>query len=180
MTENVTVAGTVATEVKHTVTAEGLEISSFRLASNHRRFDRTEQKWVDAETNWFSVTAFRQFAANVHASIEKGQRVVVSGRLRVREWTSGEKTGHDVEIVAEALGHDLAWGTTQFTRTPRALAAAVDGSAASDAVAIESSLGRAVSTSTRTATIRSQRSFQRRAHTPRNSRTPYAARMSPM
>jgi len=119
MTENITVAGVVATEVKHTITAEGLEISSFRLASNHRRFDRTEQKWVDAETNWFSITAFRQCAANVKASIEKGQRVVVAGRLRVREWTNGEKTGHDVEIVAEALGHDIALGTSQFTRTQR-------------------------------------------------------------
>jgi single-strand DNA-binding protein len=129
MTENVTVAGTVATEVKHTVTAEGLEISSFRLASNHRRFDRTEQKWVDAETNWFSVTAFRQFAANVHSSIEKGQRVLVTGRLRVREWTSGEKTGHDVEIVAESLGHDVAWGTSRYTRTPRTAAQGADQSA---------------------------------------------------
>lgn len=139
MTENVTVAGTVATEVKHTVTAEGLEISSFRLASNHRRFDRTEQKWVDAETNWFSVTAFRQFAANVHASIEKGQRVVVNGRLRVREWTNGEKTGHDVEIVAESLGHDVAWGTSRYTRTPRPAAAGADAatSAGADAFPAE-------------------------------------------
>ena len=133
MSENVTVAGTVATEPKLNVTAEGLEISTFRLASNHRRFDRTEQKWIDAETNWFTVTAFRQFAGNVKKSLEKGQRVVVTGRLRVREWTNGERTGHDVEIVAEALGHDLAWGTSQFTRTPRALAAVVDEAAASEA-----------------------------------------------
>lgn len=132
MTENVTVAGTVATDVKHTVTAEGLEISSFRLASNHRRFDRTEQKLVDAETNWFSVTAFRQIAANVHGSIEKGQRVLVAGRLRVREWTSGEKTGHDVEIVAESLGHDIAWGTSRYARTPRATPVAAEPQQPSD------------------------------------------------
>lgn len=133
MSENVTVAGTVATEPKLTVTAEGLEISTFRLASNHRRFDRTEQKWIDAETNWFTVTAFRQFAGNVKKSIDKGQRIVVTGRLRVREWTNGERTGHDVEIVAEALGHDLAWGTSQFTRTPRTLTAVVDEPAAPEA-----------------------------------------------
>ena len=151
MTESITVAGVVATEVKHAVTAEGLEISSFRLASNHRRFDRTEQKWVDAETNWFSITAFRQFAANVKGSIEKGQRVVVSGRLRVREWTNGEKTGHDVEIVAESLGHDIAWGTSQFARTPRALQAVApvadpveEQPAAADAFPAEAQVGAAL------------------------------------
>ncbi|TXK19644.1 single-stranded DNA-binding protein [Homoserinibacter sp. GY 40078] len=122
MTDIVTVVGFVATAVKHTVTAEGLEIASFRLASTHRRFDRTANAWVDGQTNWFSITAFRQLAANASASIDKGQRVIVTGRLRVREWTSGEKSGHDVEIVADAIGHDLAWGTTTWTRTVRASA----------------------------------------------------------
>ncbi len=119
MTDTVTVAGLIATPIKHTVTAEGLEISSFRLASTSRRFDRAANGWVDGETNWFTVTAFRQLAANVDASLEKGHRVVVTGRLRVREWRSGEQTGRDVEIVADALGPDLAWGTASYTRTPR-------------------------------------------------------------
>lgn len=120
MTETVTVVGVVATDVKHTVTAEGLGISQFRLASNHRRYDRATQAWVDGDTNWFQVTAFRQLAVNVGASFEKGQRVIVTGRLRVREWKSGEKSGRDVEILADALGHDLAWGTSRYTRTSRA------------------------------------------------------------
>jgi single-strand DNA-binding protein len=123
MADTVTVAGLVATPIKHTVTNEGLEISSFRLASSSRRFDRTAQAWVDGETNWFSVTAFRQLAANVDASIDKGHRVIVSGRLRVREWRNGEQLGRDVEIIADALGPDLAWGRAHYTRTPRQSAA---------------------------------------------------------
>lgn len=123
MADTVTVAGLVATPIKHTVTSEGLEISSFRLASSSRRFDRAAQAWVDGETNWFSVTAFRQLAANVDASIDKGHRVIVSGRLRVREWRNGEQLGRDVEIIADALGPDLAWGRAHYTRTPRQSAA---------------------------------------------------------
>src|SRR5690606_20398728 len=46
MTDNVTVAGLVATPIKHTITAGGLEISSFRLASSSRRYDRASQAWV--------------------------------------------------------------------------------------------------------------------------------------
>jgi len=66
---------------------------------------------------WFTVTAFRRLAENAAASLEKGDRVIVQGRLRVRPWESGEKSGISVEIDADAIGHDLAWGTTVFSRS---------------------------------------------------------------
>jgi single-strand DNA-binding protein len=37
--------------------------------------------------------------------------------LRVRDWDNGERAGTSVEVEAEALGHDLTWGTATFTRT---------------------------------------------------------------
>ena len=117
MTDSITLTGLVATTPRHIVTSEGLAISSFRLASTQRRFDRSSERWIDGETNWYTITAFRQLAINAAASITKGQRVVVAGRLRIREWETGERTGTTVEIEAEALGHDLAWGTSAFTRS---------------------------------------------------------------
>jgi single-strand DNA-binding protein len=117
MSDIVTVTGLVATPPRHVVTAEGLPITTFRLASTQRRFDRKESKWVDSDTNWFTVTAFRHLAQNIAGSIAKGQRVVVTGRLRIRDWTNGETHGRSVEIDAEALGHDLSWGTATFVRT---------------------------------------------------------------
>jgi single-strand DNA-binding protein len=87
------------------------------MAASHRRFDRTANKWVDGETNWFTVTAFRQLAINAAGSVSKGERVLVTGKLRVRDWDNGERAGTSVEIEAEALGHDLTWGTATFTRT---------------------------------------------------------------
>lgn len=122
MSDTITLTGLVATPPKHIVTSEGLQITSFRLASTQRRFDRGEQKWVDADTNWYTVTAFRSLAANAIGSILKGQRVVVTGRLRIRDWESGEKTGTTIEVDADALGHDLTFGTSVFTRTPTATA----------------------------------------------------------
>jgi len=98
-------------------TSRGLPITSFRLASTQRRYDRGAQKWIDGETNWYTVTAFRQLAINVVGSVNKGQRVVVTGKLRVRDWESGDRAGTTVEIDADALGHDLAWGTSVFTRS---------------------------------------------------------------
>jgi len=117
MSDQFTVTGLVATIPRHVVTPGGLPITSFRLVSTQRRFDRQQQKWVDGESNWFTITSFRQLAVNAAGSLQKGQRVVVTGRLRIRDWESGEKTGTVVEVDAEALGHDLAWGTSSFSRT---------------------------------------------------------------
>ncbi len=116
MTDIITLTGLVATTPRHIVTSEGLPITSFRLASNQRRFDRTTGAWVDGDTNWYTITSFRQLASNVASSIEKGQRVIVTGAVRVRDWESGERNGTTIEIDAESIGHDLAWGRATFTR----------------------------------------------------------------
>ena len=117
MTDNITLTGLIATAPKHIVTNEGLAITSFRLASNQRRFDRSQEKWVDVDTNWYTITTFRQLAMNAARSLDKGDRVVVTGRLRVREWDNGEKTGITVDVEADALGHDISWGSSVFTRS---------------------------------------------------------------
>ena len=117
MSELLSVAGLVATTPRHLVTQDGLPITSFRLASSQRRFDRSQNKWIDGETNWYTVTAFRQLAINASTSISKGDRIVVAGKLRVRDWDNGERAGTSVEIEAESIGHDLSWGSSVFTRT---------------------------------------------------------------
>ncbi len=60
---------------------------------------------------------FRYLAANAAFSLNKGDRVVVTGRLKIRPWTdSSGRTGTSVDLDAESVGHDLAWGTARFTR----------------------------------------------------------------
>lgn len=116
MSDTITITGLIATTPRHVVTSEGLPITSFRLASSQRRFDKATSAWVDASTNWYTVTAFRQLAINAVPSLSKGDRIVVTGRLRVRDWQTDDRTGTNVEIEAETLGHDLFWGTAVFTR----------------------------------------------------------------
>ena len=117
MSELLSVTGLVATTPRHLVTQDGLPITSFRLASSQRRFDRNQNKWIDGETNWYTVTSFRQLAVNSSMSVSKGDRISVLGKLRVRDWDNGERAGTSVEIEADSIGHDLAWGTSSFTRT---------------------------------------------------------------
>ncbi|NRD27456.1 single-stranded DNA-binding protein [Frigoribacterium sp. VKM Ac-2836] len=116
MTDTITLTGIIATDPRALVTQTGLSITSFRLASTQRRYDRVTGVWVDGETNWYTVTAFRHLADNVLASLRKGQRVVVTGRVRIRSWESGERSGMTVEVDADAIGHDLVWGRSIFER----------------------------------------------------------------
>lgn len=113
----ITLTGLVATQPKHLVTSEGLSITSFRLASTQRRFDRSQERWIDGDTNWYTITTFRQLAINVVGSVHKGDRVIATGRLRIRDWTTGEKAGTNIEVDADAVGPDLLWGTAVFTRS---------------------------------------------------------------
>lgn len=93
----ITLTGLVATTPRQT---DGLTI--FRLVE-HRD---------EAGSNWYTVRAYGRLAENVHQSIDKGDRVIVTGRIEVHDWDNGEKTGTSVEIHAQAIGHDLAHHTT--------------------------------------------------------------------
>lgn len=116
MSDLITVTGVVATEPRFITTSEGVAITSFRLATQDRKIDRESGKWTDGDTNWYTVTAFRNLAKNVGNSIKKGERIIVAGKLRIREWNSGEKQGINVEIEAAKLGHDLNWGVASYER----------------------------------------------------------------
>lgn len=121
MTDYITLTGLVATTPRHITTSEGLAITSFRLASSQRRFDRVQQAWVDGDTNWYTVSAFRNLAQNAATSVNKGDRVIVTGRVRIRDWENTDRSGTTVEVEAESVGHDLTWGTAAYTRTTTTL-----------------------------------------------------------
>lgn len=116
VTDTVTLTGVVATKPENVKTSTGLIVTNFRLASSQRRFDRAAGVWIDGDTNWYTVNAYRWLANNVANSLDKGQHVVVTGRLRVRNWTSGDRRGTSIEVDADALGHDLSFGVSQFLR----------------------------------------------------------------
>jgi single-strand DNA-binding protein len=116
VSDTITVTGLIATTPRHIVTSEGLPITSFRLASSQRRFDKASGMWVDVSTNWYTISAYKQLAINCVPSLSKGDRIIVSGRLRVRDWQTDDRTGTNVEIEAEVIGHDLFWATAVATR----------------------------------------------------------------
>ncbi|GAA4377510.1 single-stranded DNA-binding protein [Paeniglutamicibacter cryotolerans] len=120
MTEFITVRGSVGTDPQHVVTTSGQGMGKFRLAANERRLNKESGKWEDFHTNWFSVTGFRELGRNIVASLNKGDRIVVTGRLKINEFQRADGTmGQSADIEADSVGHDLAWGTSMFSRTPK-------------------------------------------------------------
>jgi single-strand DNA-binding protein len=112
----VTVAGNVAGEPRMRVTAGGVRVASFRLASTERRYNKELGAWRDGDTVYYTVTCWRTMAENAFESVQKGHPVVVHGRLHVGSY---EKEGQErtvVEIEARSLGHDLSWGVSRFTK----------------------------------------------------------------
>jgi single-strand DNA-binding protein len=117
MSETITVTGNIATEPEQRVVRGDEKVTSFRIAATRRRFDEQTRSWVDVYTNYYSVSAFRALGLNAYTALRKGQRVIVTGRLRVKEWDNGTKQGVTAEIDADGIGHDLLFGVTTFERS---------------------------------------------------------------
>jgi single-strand DNA-binding protein len=118
----ITLIGNVVTDVQSHTTAAGTEVASFRMASTSRRYDKGIGAWVDGDTSFVRVTCWKRLARHVQDSLVKGDPVIVSGAMKVREWEDRDgnrRTG--VDVVASSVGHDLARGTTVFTRPARRL-----------------------------------------------------------
>jgi single-strand DNA-binding protein len=114
--DSITVVGTVGLDPDYKVDGNGLPRVSLRIASDQWQKNRESGLWERGEPNWYSVVAFRFLATNVAASVHKGERVIVTGNLKLHEWVDGSVKRVRPEIVANSIGHDLNWGTSSYTR----------------------------------------------------------------
>jgi single-strand DNA-binding protein len=116
----VTVFGYVGTEVEFRGGNGKAERAMFRIGSTPRYYDRAAREWRDSETVWLTVKAWRDLARNVASSINKGEPVVVVGKLRTSVWTSDDGVEHRRDVLeATTVAHDLARGTSAFHRAER-------------------------------------------------------------
>ena len=134
MQDTITIIGTLGNDPRHIVSATGLPVTNFRLCSSNRWFDKAQSRWVDGEPNWYSVSAFRQLALNTAASLQKGDAVIVVGRLKIRTWDNGTRTGLSVDLEADAIGPNLTWGTARYTRSARRSAEPGEGAGSEESV----------------------------------------------
>ena len=117
MSDLVTIRAVVGTEPQLSITPQGTTILKFRAATHDRKRDPETGEWSDAGTNWFSVTCFRALAENAMESLRRGDRVIIYGKLQIRQFERNDgTTGTSADLEAYALGHDLKFGTGSFSR----------------------------------------------------------------
>lgn len=93
---------------------------SFNVGVSSGYFDQSSQSWRSRETVWIKIRAYRTLAANVMRSLHKGDAVVVTGALRMDRWTKDGVNRTAIVMDASAIGHDLNYGTSAFSRLNRA------------------------------------------------------------
>ncbi|MEV4112974.1 single-stranded DNA-binding protein [Nonomuraea sp. NPDC049695] len=115
----ITLTGNVAAEPRQYSFEDGSRVTSLKVFSSHRYFDKKTGQWTDGERVCFTVRCWRALGDNVAASVRAGHPVVVSGRLRIREFGPEGDRRFVPEIEASAVGHDLRWGTGVFAKPDR-------------------------------------------------------------
>jgi len=116
----ITVVGNLTSDPELKFTPSGAAVANFTVASTPRTFDKQTNEWKDGDPLFIRCDAWRQMAENVAESLQKGQRVVVTGSLRVRnfERQDGSK-GTSVEMNVDEVGPSLKWATAKVTKTTR-------------------------------------------------------------
>jgi single-strand DNA-binding protein len=114
----ITLRGFVTAEPKLRQTMQtGTPVADIRVGSTPRRLNRETGEWQDAPTSYYTVKCWRRLAINAKSSLHKGDMVVVRGRFYMNHWVdSQQRPRATLEIEADSLGHDLAYGWSNFLR----------------------------------------------------------------
>lgn len=122
-----TVYGNVCKDVTQKRQPDGTITATIRLASTSQYFDNEAKTYSDRKTEYITVYARRALGRNVARSARKGDPLVVHGRISTSTWQREDGTvEHDLVVNAEAIGHDLTFGTAEFTRASRHSAPLID------------------------------------------------------
>ncbi len=113
----ITVVGNLVADPEPRVSQAGKSWVTFRIASTPRVRDRQSGDWSDGEPLWLGCRAYGEYADNIAASLTKGSRVIVQGRLTQRSYTDNQgqqRTSLDLEV--EEIGPSLRFATAQVSR----------------------------------------------------------------
>jgi len=110
-----TVIGNVTADPELRTTSTGKQVCNFSVASTERV--KVNGEWTDGETSFFRVSVWDQYAANVAASVKKGTRVLVTGRLTVGSYKTAEGAWRtSLDLAADEVAPTLRYSTAQLVK----------------------------------------------------------------
>jgi single-strand DNA-binding protein len=116
----ITIVGNLVDDPELRFTPAGQPVARFRVASTPRFRDNATGEWKDGDSLFLTCNVWRQAAENVAESLQRGMRVIVSGRLRQRSYETkeGEKrTVYEVEV--DDVGPSLRNASAKVNRVAR-------------------------------------------------------------
>ncbi len=118
MSNNVTLIGNLVDDPELRFTPSGVALAKIRMAVN-RRWRGKDGEWQE-DTSFFNGTVWREQAESAAESLQKGARVIVTGRLEQRSWETDQGDKRSVvEIQIDEIGPSLRWATATVNKTAR-------------------------------------------------------------
>jgi len=116
----ITIIGNLTNDPELRFTPSGAAVANFTVASTPRTFDRQSNEWKDGETLFMRCSVWRDAAENVAESLQRGTRVLVTGRLRSRSYETKEGEKRTVvELDVDEVGPSLRYATAKVAKTSR-------------------------------------------------------------
>jgi len=113
------IVGNLAADPELRFTNNGTAVANLRVAVTSRVQEK-DGTWRDGETSFHKVNVWRDQAQNLTDSLGKGDRVMVTGRLRQRAWETPEGERRSAtEIDADEVGASLKFHTAKLERAQR-------------------------------------------------------------
>ena len=92
-------------------------LAEIRLGHTPRRLNRATGEWEDGETSYYTIKCWRRLAVNVKGCLRKGDMILVRGKVVMRTWVDDQQRNRvQMQVEADAVGHDLAFGWSHFNR----------------------------------------------------------------
>jgi single-strand DNA-binding protein len=114
---SVTLVGNATKDVDLRYTTSGRGVASFGLAVNRRY--QVNGEWQE-QVSFFQCVAWGELGENLAASVTKGRRVIVTGRLEQRSYETKEGEKRQVtEVIVDEAGPSLRWAQATVERVSR-------------------------------------------------------------
>ncbi|MQA16646.1 MAG: single-stranded DNA-binding protein [Pseudonocardiaceae bacterium] len=116
----ITVVGNLTGDPELRYTPTGAAVANLTVASTPRYFDKQRGGWKDGDTLFLRCNVWRSTAENAAESLSKGDRVIVSGRLRQKSYETRDGEQRTVyELEADEIGPSLRYATTKVNKVSR-------------------------------------------------------------
>jgi single-strand DNA-binding protein len=126
----ITMIGNLVDDPQLRYTPTGQAVANFRVASTPRFLDKSTNEWKDGDSLFLSCNVWRQAAENVAESLQRGMRVIVTGRLKQRSYETREGEKRTVyEIEVDEVGPSLRNASAKVVKSSRATGGGQTGSA---------------------------------------------------